>query len=84
MIQWGVVAAFIVPLITAMTLIAGAVSWFVRIQIRLVTSAMEARLQIVEKGLADMQKTVSDTALTLARVEGKLTGSYQTPPTQQM
>lgn len=81
-IDWAVIAAFLVPLISALTIMFGAAAWFVRVQIRLVTSAMEARLQALEKGYAEMSGTVNATALTLARVEGKLSTSplSQAPP----
>lgn len=80
-VDWGVVAAFIAPLIAAMSILAGMAAWFVRIQIRLVTSVMEARLQAVEKAQVELQKTVGETAITVARIEGKISGTSSNPGT---
>lgn len=98
-VNWGVVAAFLGPLIVAMGMIGGAVGWFVKVQIKLVTEVLKTRLDsleashlVLQKNQSDLQKAqmdqslatqkaLMDQAVTMARIEGKISSgaSVNTP-----
>jgi uncharacterized YccA/Bax inhibitor family protein len=90
-IEWGVVAAFVGPLIGA---IGGVAAWFawlgkrrdsrVATQIHAVTERLDLRITQVESTLAnqtrhlDKQDEVLNSALqAIARIEGRLSGPVQ-------
>lgn len=91
--MWAAVAAFIGPLVAAIAASAGWFAWlerkrkeFIQAMINQALSALEARLLVVERAIADQTRHLDkqDDALgrameSIARIEGRLMQSASPP-----
>lgn len=88
-IQWGVVAAFVVPLLAGLGLLGTFLGWLqkrrnqiTQAQITMITDLLDMRLQNVETGLVkqseqmtEFSKAMLSVSTQIARIEGRLMGT---------